>query len=85
MNIHETIDKLAALPFEQQVEVLDFIEFLGARRRPATVSATPALGLDVPLATKNAPDGAFAPSAAFSPATADSCRRLATWPRPTCF
>jgi len=39
MNIHETIDKLAALPPEQQVEVLDFIEFLGARRRPATVRA----------------------------------------------
>ena len=37
MNIHETIDKLVALPPEQQVEVLDFIEFLAARRCPATV------------------------------------------------
>ncbi len=39
MNIHETIDKLAALPPEQQMEVLDFIEFLGARRRPPTAKA----------------------------------------------
>ena len=31
MNIQETIDKLTALPPEQQVEVRDFIEFLGAR------------------------------------------------------
>ncbi|WP_295438083.1 hypothetical protein [uncultured Thiodictyon sp.] len=31
MNIQETINKLTALPLEQQVEVWDFIEFLGAR------------------------------------------------------
>ena len=30
---------LAALPPEQQAEVLDFIEFLGARRRPVTTKA----------------------------------------------
>ncbi len=39
MNIHETIEKLAALPPEQQAEVLHFIEFLGARRRPASVKS----------------------------------------------
>lgn len=38
MKIREAIDKLTALPPNEQAEVLDFVDFLSARRRPALVS-----------------------------------------------